>query len=128
MGKTGKAKTVSVDIPCRLYAAILQDLDARPRAMSVETAVQECIRGKYGKTRVRREYLVRAGNEMSDAPEKPPEPAHRPVGAHVQTVYEMDPSLAASRRKASPGERKQERRRVRDNFSSQLAMMTGGRH
>ena len=68
MGKVGKGKKLYVTIPCKLYAAILQDIDSRPRTVSAETVVIDCVRAKYAQTKVKRDYLVRADSEISNLP------------------------------------------------------------
>ena len=127
MSRTGKGKRLYINIPYKLYAAILQDIESRPRGVSTEHAVQECIRDKYGKVKIKREYLVRAGNEVSIIPEEPLEAVPQHGSSTVPMVY------AASRGHGRPAsmpmrERMLQRKRVRENFSMQLAMMTGGAH
>ena len=67
MSRTGRGKLVYINIPYKLYAAILQDMESRERGMSVEHAVQACVRAHYANAKVSREYLVRAGREIVGA-------------------------------------------------------------
>lgn len=90
MSRTGKAKSAYVQIPYRLYAAILQDIESRSRSVSLECAVQECIREKYAQTKVKREYLVRAGNEVSGLTEGSRETAALHIPRQFSAAYEVD--------------------------------------
>ena len=128
MGRTGKVKRVYINIPYRLYAAMLQDIESRPRSTSVEHAVQECIRAKYANAKVRREYLVRAGNEVSSGPESPGEAASTPAGRAFSPKYGSTGGYGLARPATPARERKLQRKRDRENFRSQLDMMTGGSH
>ena len=75
MSRTGRGKLVYINIPYKLYAAILQDMESRERSMSVEHAIQECVRARYANMKVSREYLVRAGREIVGALPTPEESA-----------------------------------------------------
>ncbi len=66
MSRIGRGKMVYIHLPYKLYAAILQDIESRGRSISVEQAVQQCVRARYAKAKVNREYLVRAGKEIVD--------------------------------------------------------------
>lgn len=127
MSRTGKSKVVYVKIPYKLYAAILQDIESRPRGISVEHAVQECIRDKYSTAKIKREYLVRAGNEVAGMPEGTGEIPSPLAGKAFSSGYAAA-HANHDRHMAPARERKLQRKRTRENFRSQLDMMTGGAH
>ena len=87
MSRTGRSKMVYIHIPYKLYAAILQDVESRVRSISVEQAVQECVRARYAKAKVSREYLVRAGREIVDIQPKTGESAALHLPKSTSAVF-----------------------------------------
>ena len=97
MSRTGKGKLVYVNIPSKLYAAMLQDIESRPRGISVEAVVQECIRDRYASAKVKREYLVRAGLEVAGIQGGSGDPASLHAGPSFPTAYGMGSGLTRPR-------------------------------
>ena len=94
MSRTGKGKLVYVTIPSKLYAAMLQDIESRTRGVSVEAVVQECIRERYASVKVKREYLVRAGSEVTNMRGVSGEAAALHAAPSFPTAYAMGSGLA----------------------------------
>ena len=93
MSRTGKGKLVYVNIPSKLYAAMLQDIESRARGPSVEAVVQECIRDRYASVKVKREYLARAGLEVAGMRGGSGDQALLRAGPSFPTAYGMGANM-----------------------------------
>ena len=102
MSRTGKGKLVYVNIPSKLYAAMLQDIESRARGISVEAVVQECIRDRYASVKVQREYLVRAGLEVAGMRGRSGDPASLHASPSFPTAYGMGSRLVRPRPRGRP--------------------------
>ena len=102
MSRTGKCKTAYVKIPHKLYAAILQDIESRERGISVEAVVLECIRERYASVKVKREYLVRAGSEVTSIRYGSGEAAALRVNTSFKSSYAVGEHQVIARPRGRP--------------------------